>query len=99
MWVSMMAVGLLAVPSSDWLALLTGTTITTLLEAFTLQMDNLVLPLAGSTVLLLLRRRVRDWAAEMSNGLLPCQPQLEVNLWIPAQLIESSEKVRVFNKS
>jgi dolichol kinase len=55
MWVSMMAVGLLAVPSSDWLALLTATTITTLLEAFTSQMDNLVLPLAGSTVVLLLR--------------------------------------------
>jgi dolichol kinase len=56
MWVSMVAVGLLAVPSSDWMALLTGTTIATLLEAFTLQMDNLVLPLAGSTVLLLMRR-------------------------------------------
>jgi hypothetical protein len=36
-------------------SLFLATTLTTLLEAFTLQMDNLILPLAGSIVLLLLQ--------------------------------------------
>jgi dolichol kinase len=60
MWVSMMAIigtcwffG--AAGRRDcWWALVAATTFATVLEAFTLQMDNLVLPLAGSAVLLLL---------------------------------------------
>jgi dolichol kinase len=53
MWTSMLVVGGIAGVSP--IALFLATTLTTLLEAFTLQMDNLILPLAGSIVLLLLQ--------------------------------------------
>ena len=51
MWSSMMIVGLAL--SNDWLPLLLATTFATLLEAYTMQMDNLVLPLAGAVWLVL----------------------------------------------
>ena len=54
MWLSMMLVGLWF---SDTWVFPVATTFVTILEAFTLQMDNLVLPLAGSTIILLLRYR------------------------------------------
>ena len=54
MWLSMMLVGLWF--SDTWVFPVVTTFVTTL-EAFTLQMDNLVLPLAGSTIILLLRYR------------------------------------------
>ena len=46
MWISMIGAGGLVV--DQWSLLLEATTIATVLEAFTTQMDNLVLPLAGS---------------------------------------------------
>jgi dolichol kinase len=55
MWVSMLVSGaLFCNTAKDCLALILATTFTTLLEAFTIHLDNLVLPLAGSTILLLL---------------------------------------------
>jgi dolichol kinase len=55
MLVSMIASGAFCCYSfRDFLALFFATSFVTLLEAFTFQLDNLVLPLAGSTVLLLL---------------------------------------------
>jgi dolichol kinase len=65
MWTSMLVVGGsgiyivagggVGVGVSPYISLFLATTLTTLLEAFTLQMDNLILPLAGSIVLLLLQ--------------------------------------------
>jgi dolichol kinase len=53
MWTSMMlAVGLVAA-ADQWTPLLIATTFCTLLEAYTIQMDNLVLPLAGSVWIVL----------------------------------------------
>jgi dolichol kinase len=55
MWVSIMAIGGWCWVGCDcWWTLVAATTFVTMLEAFTLQMDNLVLPLAGSAVILLL---------------------------------------------
>lgn len=54
MWLSMILAGWMTCHSSaNFLALLTATTFSTTLEAFTLQLDNLVLPLAGSSIILL----------------------------------------------
>lgn len=63
MWISMMSVGrLLPVVlvgvvdqhQEPWVPLLVATTFVTLVEAYTIQMDNLVLPLAGSLWIVLL---------------------------------------------
>jgi len=55
MFLSMIWIGAYACHSyQDYAALLVASTFVTVLEAFTLQLDNLVLPLAGSTVALLL---------------------------------------------
>ena len=51
MWISMIATGGLVV--DQWSLLLETTTIATILEAFTTQTDNLVLPLAGSSWIVL----------------------------------------------
>lgn len=57
MWLSMMIIGsFLAIPPNEnFYCLLVATTLTTLLEAFTLQMDNLILPLAGSLIIILVQ--------------------------------------------
>ena len=55
MWFSMIAIGMLACTSvQDYGALLLATTFTTILEAFTVQLDNLVLPIFGSSIILLI---------------------------------------------
>jgi len=55
MWLSMMVIGMfLCSTTRDCVALLVASTFTTILEAFTVQLDNLVLPIAGSTILLLI---------------------------------------------
>lgn len=56
MCVSMIAIGCWFLQNTYdcWWVLVVATTFVTVLEAFTLQMDNLVLPLAGSAVILLL---------------------------------------------
>lgn len=53
MWSSMMVIGMLLCSSlRDFVALLVATTFTTILEAFTVQLDNLVLPIVGSSIIL-----------------------------------------------
>lgn len=47
MWISMIAVGRL-LGGGQWRLLLEATTLVTVMEAYTTQMDNLILPLAGS---------------------------------------------------
>ena len=55
MWLSMIGSGVLTCKSAqDCWALLVATTFTTILEAFTVHLDNLVLPLSGSTIILLM---------------------------------------------
>ncbi|KAG7343738.1 hypothetical protein IV203_021746 [Nitzschia inconspicua] len=55
MWLSMLVGGaLFCREAKDVLGLILATSLTTLLEAFTIHLDNLVLPLAGSTILLLM---------------------------------------------
>jgi dolichol kinase len=55
MWLSMIIVGIFLCSSlRDCLALLVATTFTTILEAFTVQLDNLVLPIAGTSIILLI---------------------------------------------
>lgn len=55
MWLSMIVVGIFLCSSlRDCLALLVATTFTTILEAFTVQLDNLVLPIAGTSIILLI---------------------------------------------
>jgi dolichol kinase len=55
MWLSMMLAGTwLCHSGREFWALLVATTFTTILEAFTLQLDNLALPLAGCAVVLML---------------------------------------------
>ncbi|KAG7371435.1 hypothetical protein IV203_020005 [Nitzschia inconspicua] len=55
MWLSMIVGGvLLCREGKDVFALMLATSFTTLLEAFTIHLDNLVLPLVGSTILLLM---------------------------------------------
>jgi len=55
MWLSMIGIGMLVCTSmQEYVALLVATTFTTILEAFTVQIDNLVLPLSGSTIILLI---------------------------------------------
>ena len=55
MWVSMMLAGICICSSSrELLAFLVASTFTTILEAFTIQLDNLALPLAGCAVVLML---------------------------------------------
>jgi dolichol kinase len=53
MWISVMGIGIVAFSDENWHALAVAATVTTLMEAFTLQMDNLVLPLVGATMILL----------------------------------------------
>lgn len=54
MWLSMILVGALFCSSlREYVALLIATTVTTILEAFTVQLDNLVLPIAGCSIILL----------------------------------------------
>ena len=55
MWISVSALGVAFVPADGYFTILAAATIATLMEAFTLQMDNLVLPIVGSTVILLLQ--------------------------------------------
>ncbi len=52
MWISMLVIGI--VVTDQWKPLLVATTFATLLEAYTVQMDNLVLPLAGSLWIVML---------------------------------------------
>lgn len=54
MWISVTVIGATLTPADGYFALFAASTIATLMEAFTLQMDNLVLPIIGSTVILLL---------------------------------------------
>ena len=55
MWLSMIGIGMLVCTSmQEYGALLLATTFTTILEAFTVQLDNLVLPISGSTIILLI---------------------------------------------
>jgi dolichol kinase len=56
MWLSMMVSGGMTCchTSQEFVALVVATTFTTWLEACTTHLDNLVLPLAGSTILLLM---------------------------------------------
>jgi dolichol kinase len=55
MWLSMIGIGMLVCTSmQEYVALLLATTFTTILEAFTVQLDNLVLPISGSTIILLI---------------------------------------------
>mmetsp|Transcript_31102 Transcript_31102/g.34843 ORF Transcript_31102/g.34843 Transcript_31102/m.34843 type:complete len:592 (+) Transcript_31102:99-1874(+) len=55
MWLSMIGIGMLVCTSmQEYVALLVATTFTTILEAFTVQIDNLVLPLSGSIIILLI---------------------------------------------
>lgn len=55
MWLSMIVAGIFLCSSlRDCVALLVATTFTTILEAFTVQLDNLVLPIIGSSILLLI---------------------------------------------
>ena len=55
MWLSMIGIGMLVCTSKqEYGALLLATTFTTILEAFTVQLDNLVLPISGSTIILLI---------------------------------------------
>jgi len=56
MWISVSIIGVIFIPKDGYLALFVASTISTLMEAFTLQMDNLVLPIIGSTVILLLQK-------------------------------------------
>jgi len=57
MWSSMIVIGMFACMSmQEYFILFAATTFTTILEAFTVQLDNLVLPLSGSTIILLLVR-------------------------------------------
>jgi dolichol kinase len=54
MWSSMIGIGVLTCKSmQDFWSLLLATTFTTILEAFTVQLDNFVLPISGSIILLL----------------------------------------------
>lgn len=46
-------IGAIALSPRNYVALAVAATVTTLMEAFTLQMDNLVLPIVGSTMILL----------------------------------------------
>jgi dolichol kinase len=55
MWLSMIVVGIFLCSSlRECFALLIATTFTTILEAFTVQLDNLVLPIAGTSIILLI---------------------------------------------
>lgn len=55
MWSSMIVVGIFLCSSlRDCVSLVVATTFTTILEAFTVQMDNLVLPIIGSSIILLI---------------------------------------------
>jgi len=55
MWLSMIVIGIFLCSSlQEYLALFVATTFTTILEAFTDQLDNLVLPLFGSSIILLM---------------------------------------------
>jgi dolichol kinase len=55
MWSSMMLAGkCICYSNREFWALLVATTFTTVLEAFTVQLDNLALPLAGSAIMLLI---------------------------------------------
>ena len=55
MWLSMIVVGMFLCSSiRDCAALLVATTFTTILEAFTVQLDNLVLPIIGTSIILLI---------------------------------------------
>lgn len=56
MWASVTLAGIAFAPVDNYLALFAASTIVTLMEAFTLQMDNLVLPIVGSTVILLFQK-------------------------------------------
>eukprot|EP00526_Cylindrotheca_closterium_P011622 CAMPEP_0113645530 /NCGR_PEP_ID=MMETSP0017_2-20120614/24005_1 /TAXON_ID=2856 /ORGANISM="Cylindrotheca closterium" /LENGTH=485 /DNA_ID=CAMNT_0000557283 /DNA_START=33 /DNA_END=1487 /DNA_ORIENTATION=+ /assembly_acc=CAM_ASM_000147 len=51
MWTSVTITGIAFIPVDNHLALFVASTIATLMEAFTLLMDNLVLPILGSTVI------------------------------------------------
>jgi dolichol kinase len=54
MWLSMIWLGSYTCHSfEEYRALIVATTFTTILEAFTVQLDNLALPLVGSTIILL----------------------------------------------
>lgn len=55
MWASMNIIGIAVVPNDCRIPLFSASTVTTVMEAFTMQMDNLVLPIIGSTVILLLQ--------------------------------------------
>ncbi|CAJ1953467.1 unnamed protein product [Cylindrotheca closterium] len=55
MWTSITIAGIAFISVDKHLALFAASTIATLMEAFTFQMDNLVLPIIGSTVILLLQ--------------------------------------------
>lgn len=48
MWMSMITAGSFLVTRDQWSLLLEATTLATILEAYTTDMDNLILPLAGS---------------------------------------------------
>ena len=58
MWLSMVGSGMLICKplqdNRELVAFLVATTFTTLLEALTFHLDNLVLPLSGSTIILLI---------------------------------------------
>ena len=55
MWLSMTALGVFLCSSiRDCVALLVATTVTTIFEAFTVQLDNLVLPIIGTSIILLI---------------------------------------------
>ena len=56
MWLSIVGIALLLLISNpqNFCIIAAATTLTTVLEAFTLQMDNLVLPLLGSIIILML---------------------------------------------
>ncbi len=55
MWFSMVVAGAFFGSSMrEYVALLVATTVTTILEAFTVQLDNLVLPIVGCSIILLI---------------------------------------------
>ena len=55
MWTSMIVFGVFLCASiRDFVALLIATTFTAILEAFTVQLDNLVLPIIGTSIILLI---------------------------------------------
>jgi dolichol kinase len=54
MWISIFGISFMMFPKQNLLVLIISTTLTSLVEAFTSQMDNMVLPLVGSISFLVL---------------------------------------------